>query len=229
VTAVQVVVVDLDDTLFPERDYVRSGFAAVDEEVRRAFGVTGFGAAAWTLFEAGVRGRIFDEALGSLGLPADAATLKSLIECYRAHRPSIDLYPDVAVSIRALGGRARAAIVSDGPLAAQERKVDALGLPAWFDPILLTDRWGREYWKPHERAFREIEAVTGTGGAHCAYLGDNPRKDFTAPRRLGWRTARVRRAEGEHASVAGSGGAEVECPSLADAVRWLGFEVEEVW
>ena len=57
-------------------------------------------------------------------------------------------------------------------------------------------------------AFREIEAVTGTGGAHCAYLGDNPRKDFTAPRRLGWRTARVRRAEGEHASVAGSGGAE---------------------
>ena len=29
-TAVQVVVVDLDDTLFPERDYVRSGFAAVD-------------------------------------------------------------------------------------------------------------------------------------------------------------------------------------------------------
>ena len=169
-TAVQVVVVDLDDTLFPERDYVRSGFAAVDEEVRRAFGVTGFGTAAWTLFEAGVRGRIFDEALGSLGLPADAATVKSLIECYRAHRPSIDLYPDVAVSIRALGGRARAAIVSDGPLAAQERKVDALGLPAWFDPILLTDRWGREYWKPHERAFREIETVTGTGGAHCAYL-----------------------------------------------------------
>ena len=71
--------------------------------------------------------------------------------------------------------------------------------------------------------------MAGTGGAHCAYLGDNPRKDFTAPRRLGWRTARVRRAEGEHASVAGSGGAEVECPSLADAVRWLGFEVEEVW
>ena len=174
-TAVQVVVVDLDDTLFPERDYVRSGFAAVDEEVRRAFGVTGFGTAAWTLFEAGVRGRIFDEALGSLGLPADAATVKTLIKCYRAHRPSIDLYPDVAVSIRALGGRARAAIVSDGPLAAQERKVDALGLPTWFDPIL-------------ERAARVVPAQGGGGGALLPDPGHLHRGGVSAgarPRRRG--------------------------------------------
>ena len=227
-TLPRVVVVDLDDTLFPERDYVRSGFAAVDDEVRRAFGVAGFGAAAWELFESGLRGRIIDAALGRLGLPADAATVASLVDCYRGHRPSIGLYPDVAPAMRSVGARARAAIISDGPLAAQQRKVEALALQAWFDPILLTDRWGRDYWKPHERAFREIEAVTGAGGAACAYLGDNPQKDFVAPSRLGWRTVRVRRPGGEHASAAADGGAEVECTSLADAVRWLGFEVEEV-
>ena len=112
--------------------------------------------------------------------------------------------------------------------AAQQRKVVALALDAWFDPILLTDRWGRDYWKPHERAFREVEALTGSGGATCAYLGDNPQKDFAAPSRLGWRTVRVRRPGGEHASVEGDGGAQMECTSLADAVQRLGFEVEEV-
>ena len=226
-TVPRAVVVDLDDTLFPEREYVRSGFAALDDEVCRAFGVTGFGAVAWELFESGVRGRIIDAALGRLGLAADAAMVTSLVDCYRAHQPSIGLYPDVAPALRSVCARARAAIISDGPLAAQQRKVEALGLQAWFDPILLTDRWGRDFWKPHERAFREIEALTAAGGAACAYLGDNPHKDFVAPGRLGWRTVRVRRPDGEHASVAGNGGAQVECASLADAVRWLGFEVEE--
>ena len=227
-TGPRVVVLDLDDTLFPERDYVRSGLAAVGDEVRRSFGVDGFAALAWDLFEAGVRGRIIDTVLTRLGLPADAATVAALVGCYREHRPSITLYADVVPVMRALCGRARLAIVSDGPLAAQERKIEALALRGWFDPILLTDHWGREYWKPHERAFHEIEAVTHAGGAACAYVGDNPHKDFAAPGRLGWRTVRVRRPGGEHAGVTDDGGAQVECGSLADAVRWLGFEVEEV-
>jgi len=224
----RIVVFDLDDTLAPERDYVRSGFVALEHEVRRIFGVASFGATAWELFESGVRGRIIDEALARLGVGADAATVASLVDCYRRHRPSLGLYPDVAPVMRALSGRVRAAIISDGPLAAQQGKVDALGLAAWCDPILLTDRWGRDYWKPHERAFREVEETTGASGAACAYLGDNPKKDFAAPRRLGWRTVRVRRPGGEHAGVEGDGGAEMECPSLTDAVRRLGFEVEEV-
>ena len=227
-SAPRIVVFDLDDTLAPERDYVRSGFVALEDEVRRVFGVSGFAPTAWELFESGARGRIIDAALARLGLPADAATVGSLVDCYRRHRPSIGLYPDVAPVMRCLSGRVRAAIISDGPLAAQQRKVDALALDAWFDPILLTDRWGRDYWKPHERAFREIEALTGSGGAACAYLGDNPQKDFAAPSRLGWRTVRVRRPGGEHASVEGDGGAQMECTSLADAVQRLGFEVEEV-
>ncbi|TMA51722.1 MAG: ATP-grasp domain-containing protein, partial [Deltaproteobacteria bacterium] len=105
VIALRVVVFDLDDTLFPERDYVRSGFAALEDEVRRVFGASAFGAVAWELFEAGVRGRIIDAALARLGLPADAATVGSLVDCYRRHRPSIGLYPDVAPVMRCLSRR----------------------------------------------------------------------------------------------------------------------------
>src|SRR5207249_9586322 len=110
----------------------------------------------------------------------------------RHTRSKRDWSSDVCSSDLSVCARARTAIISDGPLAAQQRKVEALGLQAWFDPILLTDRWGRDFWKPHERAFREIEALTAAGGAACAYLGDNPQKDFVAPSRLGWRAGRGR-------------------------------------
>ena len=222
-SGLRAIVLDLDDTLFPERAYVLSGFAAVDAEVRRVFGRCGFGDAAWALFESGRRGRLFDETLACLGLDADAATIEALVTVYRGHRPTIALFPDAERFIRRLEGRVRAAIVSDGPLASQTQKVAGLGLERWFQPIVLTDRWGRAFWKPHERAFREVEAATGCGGAECVYVGDNPNKDFAAPRRLGWRTLRVRRPGGEHAAESG-GGADLECADLDAGGRLLGLD-----
>jgi len=227
--APRVVVFDLDDTLFPERDYVRSGLAAAGEWVWRAYGRADFAETAWALFAAGVRGRLFDAALERLGLPADPAAIAALVDVYRHHRPAITLFADADRALRALAGRARLAIVSDGPLASQKRKVKVLGLEDRFDPIVLTDRWGRAFWKPHERAFREVERVTDCDGAACAYVGDNPRKDFVAPRALGWRTVRVRRPGGEHAGVGDGTPADAECTELGEAVRLLGLghEVEE--
>jgi putative hydrolase of the HAD superfamily len=60
------VVVDIDDTLYLERDYVLSGLREVDDEVVR-LGARGFREAAETLFENGVRGTLFDDALRELG------------------------------------------------------------------------------------------------------------------------------------------------------------------
>ena len=61
------VVFDIDDTLYLERDYVRSGFRAVGEHVARSTGVDGFSDLAFALFEQGLRGHIFDETLLRLG------------------------------------------------------------------------------------------------------------------------------------------------------------------
>jgi putative hydrolase of the HAD superfamily len=217
-TPPRVVVFDLDDTLFPEREYVRSGIAAVAAFLERP----DFATVAWELFTGGVRGRLFDETLVRLGLPVEARTIELLVERYRTHRPALRLFPEVDAVLAGLRPRCRLAIVSDGPLAAQERKIEALGLRGRFDPIVLTDRWGRAFWKPHERAFRAVEAATGEHGGACAYVGDNPLKDFVAPRALGWRRVRVRRVDGEHAAVPG-GDADLECGDLAEAARALGL------
>ena len=228
-TAPRVIVFDLDDTLFPERDYVRSGLVAAGEWVCRAHGRADFAETAWRLFLGGLRGRLFDETLARLGLAADAETVGSLVDVYRHHRPAITLFADAERTLRTLAGRVRLAIVSDGPLASQQRKVKVLRLEEWCDPIVLTDQWGPGFWKPHERAFREVERITVSGGALCTYVADNPRKDFVAPRALGWRTVRVRRSGGEHAAIAAPNVADVECRELEEAVRLLGLdhEVEE--
>ena len=61
----QLLAFDLDDTLFPEREFVKSGFGAVAQHLSNFYKVDGptFFHTAWHLFENGSRGTIFNQAL----------------------------------------------------------------------------------------------------------------------------------------------------------------------
>jgi putative hydrolase of the HAD superfamily len=202
------VVFDIDDTLYLERDYVASGLAALEPTVHRRWGVAGFGAVAWAHFVAGRRGDIFDQALRELGIRPAAAEITALVRAYRSHRPAIRLAPDAREALLRLDrAGVPVAIISDGPLASQAAKVAALGLDRFAAAVLLT-AWYREarFAKPHPRAYREVAARLGAG--RLAYVADNPGKDFSAPRSLGWRTVRIRRPGGLHCTL--SSGADVD-------------------
>lgn len=200
---VRCVVFDIDDTLYLERDYVHSGFRAVDRWVQANLSREGFFAAAWQLFDEGHRGRIFDEALAKIGRTPDEATVGAMVSEYRRHDPEIALLADARECLDRLHGRElRLACVSDGPLASQEAKARALGLDRWLNPIVLTARYGEGFGKPHPRGFVEICERLGCEGASCVYVADNPAKDFKAPRQLGWRTVRMRRVGGLQEAVA---------------------------
>lgn len=207
---IRTLVLDLDDTLYPERDYVRSGFRAADGWLRGRRAREGFFAAAWTLFEAGRRGRIFDEALDQLGVPEAAALVPQLVDVYRAHEPEIALFPDAVALLDWAAGRHALAIITDGHAAVQRRKLRALGLEARVPEIVVTDELGRDCWKPHPAAFERVMRRFGGAPDGFIYVGDNPRKDFLAPKRLGWRTVRVRRPGGEHGDYAATAAEEAE-------------------
>lgn len=185
-------VLDLDDTLYLERDFVRSGFRAVEQETR----IDGFFDAAWRIFEQGGRGDIFDRALARLGASADVPRLVAL---YRAHRPSIRLAADAGALLDRWEGPL--GLISDGPAATQRSKLGALGIGDRFRSKILTGDWGAEFYKPHPRAFIETERRLGAGA--YVYIADNPAKDFEAPKRLGWRTIRIQREKGLYAEVEG--------------------------
>src|SRR5262249_54137662 len=150
-------VFDLDDTLYIERDFVRSGFAAVDRWVSDRFAVAGFFDRAWALFEAGRRGDIFDRALSALMIQVSPELVRHLVDIYRDHTPSIQLAADAEEALADLCPRRRAALLTDGFGNTQARKVAALGLGERLRPIIYTDDLGVGMWKPHPQGFLAIQ------------------------------------------------------------------------
>ena len=218
----RLVAFDIDDTLYLERDYVRSGFAAVDAWARRELGVDALGDRAWAAFETGIRGRIFDEALAACGVRANGSLVPRLVDVYRSHAPAIELLHDVRAWLAARPAGATLAVVTDGPLASQRAKAAALGLTSWAHPIVFTEALGPGLGKPHPAAFERVEAATRLSGAACAYVADNPAKDFAGPRGRGWRTVRVRRVDGLHATVASGDDVDAEISGFAALDEALG-------
>ena len=202
----RVIVFDLDDTLYLERDYVLSGLGAVGQWARHALGIDGLGDMMRCRFEAGVRTNIFDESLEEVGLTPSPPLIARMLTAYRQHRPDIRLAPDADQFLAARDPKTGFAVITDGFLDAQRRKIRALGLYARGIHLgICTDIWGRECWKPNPRAFEHVEQLFGQSGAALTYVADNPRKDFTAPRSRGWQTVQIARPDRIHQFAAHEG------------------------
>lgn len=205
------IVLDLDDTLYLERDYVRSGIAAVGAWFHTCHGIEGFAKEAQRRWDEGRRTKLFDATLMDLGAAPDPALIDAAVLTYRAHLPQIALAPDAAAFLAA-PRRHRLALITDGPPLAQLNKITALGLDRLgIDPLIRTGVWGDQYCKPHERAFRMVETRHGASGDRIVYVADNPAKDFLTPRALGWRTVQIDRPGAVHPRAPASAGHAANC------------------
>ncbi len=199
-TSARAIIFDLDDTLYPERAYAFSGFDAV----AAAFG-TRLGAdfdlsrRMRELFETPDRPRLFD-VIAKECHAADAEKLVSqMTEVFRSHAPNIHLRPDADAALSRLRPSHKLGLITDGFAVAQYAKIKALHLRSRLDKLIVTDDWGREFWKPHPRAFQEMALHFDLEPERCTYVADNPSKDFPAPNALGWRTVFIKRPDGIHA------------------------------
>ena len=184
---IQAVLLDIDDTLYLERDYVRSGFAAVG----RAIGNREFGDVCFGYFLEGVRGNTFDLAREKLGL---SNAVSELVDLYRKHWPDIAMCEDARSFVETCS--LRMGVISDGPLASQRAKMQALGILPWIDLPLFTTEIRAP--KPSEVPFRLAAMALDTPFEQCVYIADNPHKDFAGAHRLGMHTIRVRRPDSLH-------------------------------
>ena len=192
------VVFDMDDTLYFERDYVKSGFRAVAVAVAERSEVSQEDAFAllWGHFEAGTRGTTFNELLARYPELGEAFAIPDLVAIYREHMPTIDLLPEMERLMLELRTRhVPLGVITDGPYASQRAKADALALERYADAVILTDTWGEDFWKPHPKAFEEMSKSLGVSHEQLIYIGDNPSKDFHAPAQLGWQSVRLRLSE----------------------------------
>jgi putative hydrolase of the HAD superfamily len=189
-------VFDLDDTLYLERDYVLSGFNAVGQWAAEWLAIPNFAEQCVNLFERGVRGHIFDCVLQEHGHVVTPKMIAGLVEIYHGHSPAIKMAPDAEEAIREIRRSCPIAIITDGPVLSQTRKCTALGLESIASPVVLTDLLGKGFRKPHKMAFEFV--ASRIKAKKFMYVADNPAKDFTAPKQLGWLTVRVRRSGGLH-------------------------------
>ncbi|MFQ5873841.1 MAG: HAD family hydrolase [Dehalococcoidia bacterium] len=184
---------DLDDTLYPERQFVLSGFGAVAHWVQNQLGMAHFYRELLKAFDEGIRGRTFNIALERLGIACSDELVEALVSVYRLHKPEIQLFADASAALQHLHGRYSLAIITDGILQTQRNKVAALGIEPVFDRIIYTSAYNPPCPKPSAHSYEALMRRFRVEGDDCIYVGDNPMKDFHAPHHLGWHTARVLR------------------------------------
>ena len=194
---IRAVIFDLDDTLYPERSYVFSGFAAVAAAFADLLGdATAAARDMRRFFDPDRRSRVFNALLAERGVDPDPELIDRLVAIYRAHAPTIQLRGDADAALSRLGGRYQLGVITDGPPVQQRAKIDALGLADRVERIIVTGELGSGFAKPHPRAFEMMAASLAVDARRCVYVADNAAKDFIAPNALGWMTIQVRRPDG---------------------------------
>lgn len=198
---ISTIVFDMDDTLYDERDYYKSGFAAIAEFISgrdKALSAEKIAAALWAQFEAKNYDKTFNTAFDELGIAYDDAFITELIEFFRGHKPDIELPDESREVLELLSGKYTLGLVTDGFLPAQKLKVEALGIADCFKCIIYTEEFGRDFWKPSPAGFQKLLGILNVKSTECVYVGDNARKDFIAPNGLGFATVQVIRPAGIH-------------------------------
>lgn len=177
----KVVVFDLDDTLYSEKDYVKSGYAEIAHDFKK---IDHMAEKLWAAFESGQKA--IDTVLEQERLFSEKS-VDYCLNIYRNHQPQISLYPEAKHLILLLRKHGISlGMITDGRPEGQRAKIKALGLEPFFEKIIITDELGGVcFRKPNKTAFEKMQSHFGVPYESMAYVGDNPRKDFIAPDLLG--------------------------------------------
>ncbi|MCK5114709.1 MAG: HAD family hydrolase [Phycisphaerae bacterium] len=193
-THIQGIVFDIDDTLYPERDFVRSGYRAVGEYLRESLDRSDdFEDWLWDRFVGGKTAGAFNDLSDVFKLNLGDDAIRELINVYRFHRPTIEPYRGIRQLVYKLGREFVLGIVSDGPSQMQQNKLFALGFAGCFDAVVLTGDLDEGLGKPDPAGFNLVSSELYVAPENCLYIADNPTKDFVAPNKLGWMTIQYKR------------------------------------
>jgi putative hydrolase of the HAD superfamily len=185
------IVFDLDDTIYPQVEYKRSGFKAVAswlDDKRGVDSATVLQALEAILNQFGASyPYIFDRLVEGLNLKIEL--VPELVAGFIHHEPQIDCYDGVFPMLTRLKAQYRLGILTDGRLSVQTKKITALGLRNRVDKILFSDSMGLE--KPATQLYAWFEKAFDLDGPNLMYVGDNPTKDFYGANQRQWETVQV--------------------------------------
>lgn len=196
---VKAVVFDLDDTLISEKEYIKSGYRHIAAIVENRFGIEKNQVFddLMSIFEVSTH-NVFNRFYDKYQIEYSNEIILDLVKNYREHFPDIHFYDDVlpcTMELKRLG--IKIGIITDGYTIAQHQKLNAVQADKYFDEIIVTDELGRDYWKPHPKAFELIKQRFQVDFNEMIYVGDNPEKDFYIQKIYPIKTVRILR-DGVH-------------------------------
>ena len=172
-----IIVFDLDDTLYSEKEYVISGISFVEKYISSLYGIP-FNGEILKAYKKGVID-LWGWACKKVGLPIEIKD--SFLWLYRNHYPNINLFPGILQLINELNQyNAKVIVLTDGRSISQRLKIKALKLDNL--PIYISEEYSSV--KPNKKRFLLIQ--NKWEGGDFVYIGDNPNKDFIAPKDLNW-------------------------------------------
>jgi putative hydrolase of the HAD superfamily len=199
------VVVDLDDTLYPQAEHLASAARAVGEAAQRAGldGAAVHAALRRELAAGSDTGGTIDRALLAVGVAAAdlSGYVPALVAAFTAHTPArLTPYPGVADALRALSALAPLGCLTDGNPVIQAAKLAATGLEPLLPVVVVTDALGgRAVRKPDPAGLLAVASRLGVPPGRLLVIGDRPGKDVAVAAAVGACAIRVR--QGEYAST----------------------------
>ncbi|MEA1953171.1 MAG: HAD family hydrolase [Campylobacterota bacterium] len=202
------IVFDLDDTLYDEIDFVKSGFKEISNYLVNDsyydFMLDDF-------IEHG-SGKVFNNLIDKFNLNI---SIQKLVEIYRFHKPNIHL-PKESLELLEYSSNYTTALISDGFYLMQQNKYKTLGLDKYIDYPVFTDFYHTK--KPELKAF-EMVMQKFKNEKDFIYISDNPKKDFIAPNSLGWKSIRYKNPIGIYNNYVSDATYEVE--NRKDIIKFL--------
>lgn len=186
------VVFDMDDTVYSEMEYVKSGYRSVAEYLNTA------PKGAERMLELFLNDeKPIDTYLQEINMFSEEMKTRCMT-IYREHIPDIHLYQEVDELLGKLRvGEYKIGLITDGRPEGQKNKIQVLGLAEKVDFIIITDELGGVQWrKPNSKAFEIMKDMMNLEYSEMVYVGDNIKKDFIAPQKLGMRSIWYKNPEG---------------------------------
>lgn len=219
---------DLDDTLYPEIDFVAGGFTRVSEWIAESFKLDGqlIQAGMWATLKAEGRFQIFDKTLHANGIFSTKA-LRTCISLYRTHDPKISLSNSVLETLEWAQSKFPLFLVTDGNKLVQAQKIKALDIERFLKGVFVTHRYGLSSAKPSLRCFKIILETTKCDWGDLMYVGDNPIKDFVSLNAQGAETTGVESSPYQNPRLPSiyqpkhSIGHFEELPQVLDKLGWV--------
>lgn len=177
---IKAVVFDLDDTLISEYEYIQSGYKHISEIISEKSNIDKdkIYTDLITLFDSNSK-KVFNQLLDNYKIEYNTDEINTLVNEYRSHIPNIKLYDDVLLCIKELKEQnIKIGLITDGYAVAQKNKISSLEIDYLFDYIIVTDDYGRDFWKPSPKPFELMQENMSVNFNEMVYIGDNPEKDF---------------------------------------------------